>query len=406
MAGRRTYTEEELQAALRDIQSGKLGTRRAAVLYGIPRSTLRNKVYKLAMEKERDNTAIIQSLTMDDRRTECDADVPSDDKEELEERENEEEEEDAEKELSPVEEDKEEKVFMKPALTVDDLIRISKSTPLVENDSLRALFQQTLKHEKDPTAATAAAAAAAAVQLPPPLYSIFPPGASEIWGNLDAASIAPYLTHLMAATRDNFSIASLLGHPNPYFNVRNQNSSNESPTTDASAPFGGSKFSTPLFPELLQKMLAESEEHQQRKRETTLNSAKTPESSSGAGSFSSPPADSNQEEISGSSILRRLPFFKPSYKNGSTSESGFCNTSDYNAENRISEAGSEKSVTSSPPPLHATRSESSSPLPGNNKVINLRDVITKAINPRYQQQSSGDVTVSHIPGSSTRILYS
>lgn len=52
--GRRTYTEEELQAALRDIQSGKLGTRRAAVIYGIPRSTLRNKVYKLAMEKERD----------------------------------------------------------------------------------------------------------------------------------------------------------------------------------------------------------------------------------------------------------------------------------------------------------------------------------------------------------------
>lgn len=44
MSGRRTYTEDELQAALRDIQSGKLGTRRAAVIYGIPRSTLRNKV--------------------------------------------------------------------------------------------------------------------------------------------------------------------------------------------------------------------------------------------------------------------------------------------------------------------------------------------------------------------------
>ena len=53
-SGRRTYTEDELQAALRDIQTGKLGTRRAAVLYGIPRSTLRNKVYKLAMERERD----------------------------------------------------------------------------------------------------------------------------------------------------------------------------------------------------------------------------------------------------------------------------------------------------------------------------------------------------------------
>ncbi|XP_067135837.1 mushroom body large-type Kenyon cell-specific protein 1 isoform X2 [Centruroides vittatus] len=50
---KRSYTEDELQAALRDIQSGKLGTRRAAVIYGIPRSTLRNKVYKLAMERNR-----------------------------------------------------------------------------------------------------------------------------------------------------------------------------------------------------------------------------------------------------------------------------------------------------------------------------------------------------------------
>lgn len=48
---KRSYTEAELQAALRDIQSGKLGTRRAAVIYGIPRSTLRNKVYKLALER-------------------------------------------------------------------------------------------------------------------------------------------------------------------------------------------------------------------------------------------------------------------------------------------------------------------------------------------------------------------
>lgn len=49
-ATRRAYTDDELQSALRDIQSGKLGTRRAAVVYGIPRSTLRNKVYKLASE--------------------------------------------------------------------------------------------------------------------------------------------------------------------------------------------------------------------------------------------------------------------------------------------------------------------------------------------------------------------
>ena len=36
-----------MNQALEDILLGKLGTRRAAVIYGIPRSTLRNKVYKL-----------------------------------------------------------------------------------------------------------------------------------------------------------------------------------------------------------------------------------------------------------------------------------------------------------------------------------------------------------------------
>ncbi|XP_053619889.1 mushroom body large-type Kenyon cell-specific protein 1 isoform X2 [Plodia interpunctella] len=49
---RRTYTEDELQSALRDIQSGRLGTRRAAAVYGIPRSTLRNKVNKFGLNPD------------------------------------------------------------------------------------------------------------------------------------------------------------------------------------------------------------------------------------------------------------------------------------------------------------------------------------------------------------------
>ena len=44
---RRSYTKEELDKALADIQSGRIGTRRASVLYGIPRSTLRNKVFRM-----------------------------------------------------------------------------------------------------------------------------------------------------------------------------------------------------------------------------------------------------------------------------------------------------------------------------------------------------------------------
>uniref|UniRef100_A0A0N5AGR1 HTH psq-type domain-containing protein n=1 Tax=Syphacia muris TaxID=451379 RepID=A0A0N5AGR1_9BILA len=44
---KRSYSQASLDAAVKDIRSGLLGTRRASVVYGIPRSTLRNKIYKL-----------------------------------------------------------------------------------------------------------------------------------------------------------------------------------------------------------------------------------------------------------------------------------------------------------------------------------------------------------------------
>lgn len=110
VSGRRTYTEDELQAALRDIQSGKLGTRRAAVIYGIPRSTLRNKVYKLALEREREshlnNSAVLK----------IDEDEAIDD----------------DKELSGTEEEKEiEKTLKSPILTLADLMRLRSMEPEV-----------------------------------------------------------------------------------------------------------------------------------------------------------------------------------------------------------------------------------------------------------------------------------
>lgn len=49
---KKSYTDEELLAAVSEIQSGKLGTRRASVLYGIPRSTLRNKIFKMGIDKQ------------------------------------------------------------------------------------------------------------------------------------------------------------------------------------------------------------------------------------------------------------------------------------------------------------------------------------------------------------------
>ena len=50
LTGKRSYTEDDLSAAVSDIRSGKLGTRRAAALYGIPRSTLRNKIFRMEAE--------------------------------------------------------------------------------------------------------------------------------------------------------------------------------------------------------------------------------------------------------------------------------------------------------------------------------------------------------------------
>ncbi|XP_040175000.1 mushroom body large-type Kenyon cell-specific protein 1-like isoform X3 [Anopheles arabiensis] len=60
VGGRKTYTEDGLQNALQDILSGRLGTRRAAMQYGIPRSTLRNKVYKMALGGKRGMSSLLE----------------------------------------------------------------------------------------------------------------------------------------------------------------------------------------------------------------------------------------------------------------------------------------------------------------------------------------------------------
>ncbi|XP_030749760.1 mushroom body large-type Kenyon cell-specific protein 1 isoform X3 [Sitophilus oryzae] len=129
VAGRRTYTEDELQAALRDIQSGKLGTRRAAVIYGIPRSTLRNKVYKLALERERESHLSTTPLKLDEDETMDD-----------------------DKELSGAEEEKEvekalqAKLFQAPLLSMADILRFSGMDH--PPDALK-IFLQKAKESQD-----------------------------------------------------------------------------------------------------------------------------------------------------------------------------------------------------------------------------------------------------------------
>uniref|UniRef100_A0A182W3F8 HTH psq-type domain-containing protein n=1 Tax=Anopheles minimus TaxID=112268 RepID=A0A182W3F8_9DIPT len=72
VGGRKTYTEDGLQNALQDILSGRLGTRKAAMQYGIPRSTLRNKVYKMALGSKRGMASLLED---DDDKDSQDGDV-------------------------------------------------------------------------------------------------------------------------------------------------------------------------------------------------------------------------------------------------------------------------------------------------------------------------------------------
>lgn len=142
MAGRRTYTEEELQAALRDIQSGKLGTRRAAVIYGIPRSTLRNKVYKLERERESHlNAAVIDNEAMED-----------------------------DKELSGAEEEKEvEKALQAPLLSMADILRFSSQAEVP--DAMKAILLQRAGKEGD------------------------------LWAGLEHSNVGPYIQNLIIASQ-------------------------------------------------------------------------------------------------------------------------------------------------------------------------------------------------------------
>lgn len=145
VAGRRTYTEDELQAALRDIQSGKLGTRRAAVIYGIPRSTLRNKVYKLALERERESH--LNSSTP----------MKLDEEEAM----------DDDKELSGAEEEKEvEKALQAPLLSMADLFRFAG-----RDQTSEALKHLLMKGKEG----------------------------QDMWAGMDHSEVGPYIQNILAS---------------------------------------------------------------------------------------------------------------------------------------------------------------------------------------------------------------
>lgn len=350
VAGRRTYTEDELQAALRDIQSGKLGTRRAAVIYGIPRSTLRNKVYKLAMERERDAHLVMpeaRALLAD----KDDDDLPEDDED---------------KDSGAEEEREVEKALMRPIISIDDFMRLSsESGGYPGTDSLRTLLQHGSKYipdKKDDGSPS------------PPVFPVFPSPGGTDWTGMDHAALGPYINRLLGGNP--------LTPPNPFAMAGSRNSPTERSPTDSPGDFV-SKFS---HLDLVRRMMLEErmlQEEQHRKERQFLNGSRLGE----PGPSSSVTQD---DETSSSStppnVILRIPSFKPTPKNGMPGETPLYPLG--------VKTGESSQLSLSSPPISTGRSESSSPPSLGKRIsVSLTDVIAKSISQKFQQPTD----LHHLP---------
>ncbi|KAL1449754.1 hypothetical protein WDU94_002232 [Cyamophila willieti] len=326
VAGRRTYTEEGLQAALRAIQDGKLGTRRAAVLYGIPRSTLRNKVYKLALERGRDSNLLPRSPSVV-------SNVPVDDKELLDD--------------DDEDRDSADEAEAKSLNYKDDLIRLSQdpSNP----DSLRLLLECGSKQVRSGDDDSPS---------PPSYPPAYPP---ELWPGMDPAT---YLTQIISASVSGNLNLNALGaaaflNPllNPLLGAPRRTSPEDKLPSEQPPPDFLPKLQ-PL-PDILRKIMTEDQQHQQQLKKERERERERPLPFNGSGpSTSVISSDSkNSRDSLGSNFILNVPSFRP--KNG------------------------DESSQRSP-----TRSESSSPTGSVGKMgIHLRDVIAKSINQKFNQPS-------------------
>lgn len=356
VAGRRTYTEEELQAALRDIQSGKLGTRRAAVIYGIPRSTLRNKVYKLAMERERDAHLVVPTVE--------------------------------ERDLSGAEDEKEvERALSRPLLSVDDLLRLS----VLDGDALRVFLEEvSAGHNREANESASS-----------PVF----PQSSELWHGLEQGPLGPYISHLLVSG---------------------------SVQDSCQAESGGSlpKFTSPLLPELVRRMMAEEQQQQIKKQgsagnleantKITLNGASADEiqmlgdSENSSGPPRVPSTASQTDSVTATTkvgeteessdtdatastsrvatppnVILRIPSFKPTTKNGvATPGSGSVPSGEvpFQTVGVPAFPGQESShvLNSSSNNSNESCSPPTSNLVGKGIGVSLRDVIAKSISQKFQ----------------------
>lgn len=399
VAGRRTYTEEELQAALRDIQSGKLGTRRAAVIYGIPRSTLRNKVYKLALERERDSHLV---LTNNSATVGQGVETPIVPKTEPIQ------DEEDEKELSGAEEEREvEKALRKPLLSLEDLVRFSvfgAGKGLIASDPLRMLLQHG-RFLEDGLHRHATVSEDGEDGSSPSVFPGFPQNISDIWGGMEHSALGPYISQFLAtsaAERSRDTVAGIIG---------SKNVGGGTSTPGDKSPIGGDflpKYPMPLLPEFVQRMMAEDklllEEQMKKQRHLKHNfhpngahanetTGGDPEKSavrnSTVATEESPDAEacSSTGATPPSNVILKIPSFKPTSKNGVASGSGGSAADPQESSSQQFVRGSD---SSSPPTIPPS-------LTGKGIGVSLREVIAKSISQKFQQHSSGDISPLQLP---------
>ncbi|XP_008548332.1 mushroom body large-type Kenyon cell-specific protein 1 [Microplitis demolitor] len=372
-SGRRTYTEEELQAALRDIQSGKLGTRRAAVIYGIPRSTLRNKVYKLAMERERDasltsthshthesgvsastNTTTILTTTTITTTTattpstpnttqNASAITPSSPMDETD-----------DKELSGAEEEKEvEKALLKPLLSLEDLVRFS-ALESGSGESLRTLLQRGQESGTE-------------------------------WPGFEHPNIGPYIQKMLAAA----------------------------------APFKDLESQDYKIPEAMKRLMSEDKRihnningdqnqqqlihqfHQSSQVSQQAQQQKLPMTNN---DFNPSIEEEASDSAQGRAILK-IPSYKPAGTPGSSKNNGEPSSTAFaQGFAAVSSTATSPGLIERASPAFSGTSSPTNSLVGKAVGVNFRDVIAKSISSKFQDGQSNLTGQPSVPGQTAAIL--
>lgn len=402
MAGRRTYTEEELQNALQDILSGKLGTRRAAVLYGIPRSTLRNKVYKLAMEQKREASMMLPqsdgAAVLDDDDDDKDIQSGAEDEKDM-----------MEKAIAgsvmahqnnilrllPSSTNSCGSMSMMPKFS--NLFEIQATTKITTDDKTKSPHSQQPASTPTPPIVTNP-------WLDPVMLQnllLADPSFPEVFRNL--------LIHQQGLMKSTNTSTPL-----------NENNGSSSAAAvcgsggGGSSGGGGGSGSSSVLPEVPRNMklsssiLAQKPPQQQHKVQNRLKS-ETPDTAS-----SLDPNDLNSDDAA---VILKIPSFKPIGNSNSTSGIIVCkNGSDLSdiipratppplpsrtspggctvsgsVRNQQHEQHHHQLLTNSPPLLHQhgpPSNESNSPPMSKKNIMSLRDVIAKSLTKTFSQQSS------------------